>query len=367
MIELINEAAEACNAGRLRESEALLRRVLNEEPAHAMALDLMGELRIREKRYDEAIEYCEAAVRNGARRPETYDNLGALYHIMGDLDRAIEWFDASIGVQLQFQPAHKHLDAMLAAQGRANDRFLVSVITPTLGNDVLRQALESVQNQTYANIEHLVVADGPQAEASVIALIGETEGVHPVNQITLPYNTGADRYNGHLIYGAALFLVKGRYVCYLDEDNSFDPDHIASLMACITSRGLQWAYSLRKIIDQNGALLGQDDCQSLGRWPTWNRPDLNLVDTNCYMVRRDVALEQGNLWHHRTGYFHGPDFRICRALIDNYPAFDCSRKYSVNYMVESSETSVNAEYFAMGNAEMAKRYPDGYPWAALAD
>ena len=37
---------------------------------------------------------------------------------------------------------------------------LVTVVTPTTGAPYLRQAIESVKNQTYDNIQHLVFIDG---------------------------------------------------------------------------------------------------------------------------------------------------------------------------------------------------------------
>ena len=35
------------------------------------------------------------------------------------------------------------------------------------------------------------------------------------------------------------FLCRGNYVAYLDEDNWFDPDHVASLIEIIQSKGLR--------------------------------------------------------------------------------------------------------------------------------
>ena len=38
----------------------------------------------------------------------------------------------------------------------------VTVITPTIGQEYLTQAIESVNTQTYKNIKHLVIVDGPE-------------------------------------------------------------------------------------------------------------------------------------------------------------------------------------------------------------
>ena len=63
---------------------------------------------------------------------------------------------------------------------------LVTVITPTTGAPCLRQALDSVKNQTYHNIQHLVVVDG-QPKGRVIA----REYPH-IDLIDLPYPTGKE-------------------------------------------------------------------------------------------------------------------------------------------------------------------------------
>jgi glycosyltransferase involved in cell wall biosynthesis len=38
---------------------------------------------------------------------------------------------------------------------------LISVITAHAGNPLLKRCVESVRDQTYTNIQHLVVSDGP--------------------------------------------------------------------------------------------------------------------------------------------------------------------------------------------------------------
>ena len=37
---------------------------------------------------------------------------------------------------------------------------LVTIITATTGAETLKKTIESVQNQTYQNIQHLIVVDG---------------------------------------------------------------------------------------------------------------------------------------------------------------------------------------------------------------
>src|SRR5579864_8829985 len=97
----------------------------------------------------------------------------------------------------------------------------VTVITATTGHPRLRRCIESVQNQRYARIEHLVVIDGPEwfdrADETLADMAADSLKV-----LRLPDPTGKNTWYGHRIYGAMPFLVLSDYVCWLDDDNWFD-------------------------------------------------------------------------------------------------------------------------------------------------
>ena len=241
---------------------------------------------------------------------------------------------------------------------------LVTVITGAPGDPLLRHCMESVQRQTYSRVEHMVVIDGPAYTEPAQAIIAGVAGNHPVHVTQLPVNTGKDRFYGHRIYGAMPFLCRGNYVAYLDEDNWFDPDHVASLIEIIQSKGLRWAYALRKIVGQDGGFLFNDDCESLGKWPIWKTPNGHMIDTSCFMIRRRLATRFAWVWN-RRGQNSGvvpADRAVSRMLMKHATAFDTSGLYTVNYRVGSTELSVQQEFFLEGNAVMTERYPDGFPW-----
>ena len=105
----------------------------------------------------------------------------------------------------------------------------VSVITPTTGNPFLKECIESVRNQTYKNIEHIVVVDGRHDAESIFEICGFRRANNE-HVIYLPYATGTNRYNGHRIYGAMTFIADGDFHIWLDEDNTLEPNHIESLV-----------------------------------------------------------------------------------------------------------------------------------------
>jgi glycosyltransferase involved in cell wall biosynthesis len=233
---------------------------------------------------------------------------------------------------------------------------LVTVITPTTGAPCVRQALDSVKNQTYDNIQHLVVVDG-QPKGRVIA----KEYPH-IDLIDLPYPTGKDQYNGHRIYGAMTYIANGEFLCFLDEDNWYEPNHIENLVDVI-SKGNKWAYSLRKIVSQEGEYICNDDCESLGKWTSVIND--KFIDVNCFMIPKAAALGFSPYWYRRARHPQEQpevDRILSPFMMQNLPEFDTNGQYTINYRVASRGDSVQAEFFLKGNEMMNKQYNGELPW-----
>src|SRR5688572_21615021 len=115
------------------------------------------------------------------------------------------------------------------------------VITPTIGNPGLEDAMNSVRKQSYSNIVHLVVVDGKQYENSVLEILKKIPDYN-YELVIFPWNTGANQWNGHRIFAAFGFLINEDYVLFLDDDNWFEEDHVSSLINCIKNNQLDWAY-----------------------------------------------------------------------------------------------------------------------------
>jgi glycosyltransferase involved in cell wall biosynthesis len=247
----------------------------------------------------------------------------------------------------------------------------VSVITPTTGNPFLKQCIESVRNQTYNNIEHIVVVDGINRKDNAMSIFdscsfGKGFGERQLDEHTLilPYPTGTDRYNGHRIYGAMTFIANGDYHIWLDDDNVLEPDHIEKLVKLVQEKNLEWAYSLRKIIDKDSNVLCLDDCESLGKWASILDQKDFFIDVNCYFVKKELATQIAPIWYRK---FREPgqaeiDRVLANVLMNNNLKFDCTKEYSVQYRVGNTGLSVQAEFFLRGNEAMLQRHNGVLPW-----
>jgi glycosyltransferase involved in cell wall biosynthesis len=227
----------------------------------------------------------------------------------------------------------------------------VAVVIPTIGAQHLEQCLDSVLNQTYKDTTIYLFKDGLN-----VKIPSFVNNISNIKQIHLDENVGKGWY-GHRVYAACSFLVNADIICYLDEDNFYEPEHVQTLVETI-SKGNDWAYSLRNIVDKNGEFICTDDCESLGKWPVYFNNEIFHIDTSCFAVRRDVAVRVGHSWYGQWG----ADRQFFGTIKKHYPKFDCTNTYTVNYRLDGNPNSVTKDFFEQGNKETHAKYGDKYPW-----
>lgn len=220
------------------------------------------------------------------------------------------------------------------------------MITATVGTAHLKQCVESVAAQDYEEIEHVVVCDGEEYEEKVRGFCSLSERV---KLLTLPWNTGRDRYICHKIYAAIPHLLHGPgYVMFLDEDNWLEPGHVRSLVNCLEGNGYDWVFSLRNICLKDGSFLCRDECESLGNIALSCLGD-RLVDTSCYLVPLEIVRQFSECWQRRAREHPEADRLFYHHLATRYPRFGSTHLYTLNYRLEGRPDSVPAEFFLHGN------------------
>ena len=236
----------------------------------------------------------------------------------------------------------------------------VAIITGTIGSNTLSETIRSVNAQTVP-VEHWIVIDGPEHDHGARRLV-EKSPAPPSNitriVFTLPRNTGGSGYLCHRINAAVPWLVDAEYVCFLDDDNLIAPNHVERLLASLAATpNAAWAYAHRTIIDVDGTVVCKDNCESLGSMThTVLGADDRHIDTNCYMISRDLARQISPFWNARARQSDQmeADRQVCRILLRHEPIHGVSPEYSVMYRVSRRLDSVAKDFFLQGNAILGR-------------
>jgi GT2 family glycosyltransferase/SAM-dependent methyltransferase/tetratricopeptide (TPR) repeat protein len=113
---------------------------------------------------------------------------------------------------------------------------MVSVIVPTFNRpERLRTALHSIAGQSFQDYEVVVVNDGGTSVESVVTDLNHD------GRITL---VSHDRNRGLAASrNTGLRLAKGKYVCYLDDDDRYLQDHLETLVSRLEGSEFKVAYT----------------------------------------------------------------------------------------------------------------------------
>lgn len=174
---------------------------------------------------------------------------------------------------------------------------LVSVITPTWQRHelLLDRCIPSVRAQTYPAVEHVIMSDGPDPELA--ALLPEGVVYDALKHHDDSPNNFGSRARNH-----GLTLASGALIAYLDDDNAFRPEHIATLVEAFVDAGVDFAYSRMHVH------WSQD--YEIGSAP----PQYGQIDTSLIMHRRWLAT-RWPLPSHIDGDKHAPDWALVAAWL----------------------------------------------------
>jgi len=223
----------------------------------------------------------------------------------------------------------------------------VAVVTSTRGRPTITKAIQSVKDQTRKATHYVFIHGAEYSDKTIPHLADDTVAVH------LPRANGGGGYSMAPVFALAPFAITEDVICYLDDDNWYEPDHIESLVEMIEKHDLGWAYSYRKIVDNEGNFICEDNCESLGM--QLNSANHYLVDNSCYVVRTDVARRHSHAWYIPVVSDRSFQFELMRVKL----SVGTTGKHSVNYRLSKDGSGgMTAEKFINNNEWMKKHRPD---------
>ena len=129
----------------------------------------------------------------------------------------------------------------------------VSLITPTFGDasTLIERCIPSVEAQTYPDLEHVIVVDGPTDTR-----ISESERRRVVALGRRWHEFTPEPSWGTMARLVGSALARGDYIAYIDHDDALLPKHVEKLVALLEDTGSDWVYSQMAVV-RDGRLTGE--------------------------------------------------------------------------------------------------------------
>ena len=116
--EQIKTGLQYHQTGRLPEAEAIYRSILQEQPRHPDALNLLGILSLQVGKSEAAADLFERAIAVKPDDPEFHNMCGEAYRILHKYDLAIQRYERAIALRPNFAGALTNLGNAFKEQGR---------------------------------------------------------------------------------------------------------------------------------------------------------------------------------------------------------------------------------------------------------
>lgn len=174
---------------------------------------------------------------------------------------------------------------------------LVSTIIPSYKRPAsfVKRAIDSALNQTYQNIEIVVVDDNPPgspAREDLAQLLQEYEGEARVRAVINPQNMGGSEARNEGVKAA-----RGEYLAFLDDDDEFLPNKIEAQLTLMLENDLDMTFSDYKLVDDAGRVM---DYREFPDIPGFDRESLfkyhmlrHMTATTTFMYRAEALKRIG--------------------------------------------------------------------------
>lgn len=221
---------------------------------------------------------------------------------------------------------------------------LVSVIVRTYRNRnrFLYEALTSIYNQTYENIEIIVVEDGGNSMQELVKNIDKN--IQKNSSIVLKYFS-CDKIGRSATGNIGLQKSSGKYVMFLDDDDMLFADHVEILVASLLSDDkVDAMYSLPIEIetDRRNYSINETYFEKYFSMPQIFEQEFdynvllyrNLFPIQSVMFKRDLYLERGGFkesletledWYLWSKYAYAKNFKYIPKTTSLYRV-PCNRK-----------------------------------------
>lgn len=213
----------------------------------------------------------------------------------------LSWKFKNRDIDAEFQPKFLGWDYEIIRNGAfykneySKTTPLVSIIVRTCNRpSILRETLISLRNQTYSNIEIVVVEDGKNTSEQ---MINEEFG-----DLNIQYFATNEKVGRSKAGNKAMELANGKYLNFLDDDDLFFADHVEVLVKSLEENKERAAYTLAYEtpikVESKIPYVYEEVFHSLIYRQTFNRLLLfhhNYIPIQAIMFEKELFFENGGL------------------------------------------------------------------------
>lgn len=207
-----------------------------------------------------------------------------------------------------------------------NDVLVSVVITTKNRKDLLLRAIDSVRNQTYKEIEIIVVDDASTDGTKEIC-----ENMDDLVYVYIPLN---ESKGGNYARNLGIKTANGEYIAFLDDDDYWEVSKIQkqSLLLEDSSVGVVYCGMRREIINKDDSITYSDKCCDLFYEGDVSKKILTRIftTTSAIMVRKDLLMQVG-LFDENLRFWQEYELSIRLAQITNFKILnECLLIYRIN-------------------------------------
>jgi len=182
--------------------------------------------------------------------------------------------------------------------GRQTLPSISVAIVSCRGKPAIIRAFDSIKNQTGPfRLSVLVIGDNPNWAPDELDDMRDSE--IPLNVLAMTTDASWRRAPSVLrvarLRNIAIEYTEGDFICFLDDDNAWQPDHLNSLFEAIMESGAEGAYSWRRLFMRDGTPWNQ---------PTfpWGFDEQRKSEIYNALLRDGIMDRQNNIFRDDHSY-----------------------------------------------------------------
>ena len=212
---------------------------------------------------------------------------------------------------------------------------MISVIMSVYNEKLewIQLAYESIMNQSYQDIEFIIVVDNPKIDKDTMDFLERQ--VKEEKRVVLIKNETNMGLAESLNRG--IEIAKGDYIARMDADDISNVQRLEKELAFLRKTGADLVSTNKKLIDEDGKIIGKDP--QITREPKKTLKYGNFINHSSVLIKTTVIKECGGYRHMRNS----EDYDLWLRMIDKGYKLSVLDEYLLDYRVRENSASIERQ------------------------